>query len=274
MAAVGSQQRLSKVLSLKELCQKMAFEKIMDPEKKFSEFASLDQRLQSLLYSSCRDEINRLRAIEQELVMLDRFMPKMDREIWAIRDRVPDEEDWEEYKEDGDTINPYKEMRLAQEKWSYADRDNVDPVTQRLSALNRNDEQYVSWYSLGDLFFDEDNSKFYTMDLSEAFNSRKISKIPPRLEDRISSPLLLYRATVIFGMPPQDEMDRYKCCWELVLEHSSGKGTLTLGEHKGCPRARFRGPKAASDDALDLISFLTYLKMPHTYDGTVAGTIA
>lgn len=274
MAANGSQQRLLKVLSLKELCQRMAFEKFMDPKKNFSKLAFLDHRLQSLVYSSCRDEINRLRAIEQKLVVLDRRMPKVDKEIWATTHRVPGEEDWEEDKEDSDTINPCKEIRLAQEKWSYADPDGVNPVTQRLSALNRDDEQYLSWYSLGDLFFDEDNSKFHIMNLSKALDSSETFRIPPQLEDRISSPLLLYRTTVIFGMPPQSETDGYKYCWHLVLQHSSGKGTLELGEHKGCPRARFQGTKAASDDALDLISLLTFVKMPHTYDGTVAGTIA
>ena len=274
MAANSRQQHLSKVSSLKDLCQRMAFKTIMDPEKSYSEFASLDNRLQSLLYDSCRDEIYRLRDIEQKFVMLDRRMPKVDRDIWLSTGRVPDEDDWEEFKEDGDTINPYKEMRLAQEKWSYADPDDINSVARRLAALDGVDEQYVNWYSSGDLCFNEDEAKFHIMDMYKAALMGNIFRFPPGFSDRISSPLLLYRASVIFGMPPQNETDGYKCCWELLLQHSSGKGTLELGEHKGCPSARFHGTKAASNDALDLINFLTYVKMPHTYDGTVAGTIA
>ena len=274
MAANKNHQHLSKVPSLKDLCQRRAFEKVMDPKRNYSDFASLDNRLQGLLHSSCRDEINRLRAIEQEFLLLERRMPRVDRDIWLTTDRVPDEESWEEFRKDDETINPHKEVRIAQEKWSYVDPDTIGQVTRRLAALDGADEKHVSWYSLGDLCFDENKSKFQIKNIFKAMSKGEMLDFPPAFCDRISSPLLLYRATVVFGMPPPDITDGYKSCWQLVLKHSSGKGTLELGEHKGCPSARFDGSKAVSDDALDLINLLTHVEMPHTYDGTVAGTIA
>ena len=151
---------------------------------------------------------------------------------------------------------------------------NNQPENEKQQKQKKPKQRYTEWYSSSDLVFDEKEGKFMVKDRYRAILESGRFTWLPTLSDRISSQLLLYRTTVIFGMPPPEEADRYKCCWTLTLQHSSGDGTLELDEHKGSPGARFFGSKAASDDALDLLNLLAHVRMPHTYDGIVAGTIA
>jgi hypothetical protein len=93
--------------------------------------------------------------------------------------------------------------------------------------------------------------------------------------DRISSQLLYYRISVLFGMPPAKETDGYKCCWEVELRHVDGKSTLRLYDYKGSASVQFDGyAGSASDDGFELINFLVSLDCRHTYDGIEAGTRA
>lgn len=87
----------------------------------------------------------------------------------------------------------------------------------------------------------------------------------------ISSQLLYYRLSVLFGMPPAVETDSYKVCWETTLKHADGSNYLELGDYKGSVRARFWGSEVASQDGLKLISHLVWPNLQHTYDSTIAG---
>ena len=272
MDAANNAHPSSMVPSLKDLSLKLAIKQFVDEG---SDFTGLDIRLQSLLFGSFRDEINRLKAVERSWSRFKSRCPRLDREIYIPSDRIPNEDDWEEEKDDDEKINPYKVMQIAYNKWSYVnpgeDERNLRTAMRRSSVSET--EQRVDWYSGSNLYYDKEERRLVAVDRRETLHNLMLY-LSPRLPDLISSQLLLYRTTIIFGMPPADESDGYKCCWKLMLRHHSGNGTLELDEHKGCPCARFSGSKDASDDALDLINFLTYLKMPHTYDGIIAGTIA
>jgi hypothetical protein len=111
------------------------------------------------------------------------------------------------------------------------------------------------------------------------------------LWQKISSPLLYYRVTSMFGMPPRDETDGYKSAWWVEMlykgsqtERRSAQATngvdnevseantneilavLQLGDWKGGPTASCRASNQESlEAALDLLRFLTQIEMPHTY---------
>jgi hypothetical protein len=89
---------------------------------------------------------------------------------------------------------------------------------------------------------------------------------------RITSQLLYYRISILFGMPPAKETDGYKCCWEVRLRHRDGESELRLYDSKGAAAVSFEG--YASDDGLELVTFLTSVDFAHTYDGIRAGTMA
>ena len=92
---------------------------------------------------------------------------------------------------------------------------------------------------------------------------------------RISSQLLLYRVTVVFGMLPQsDEVDNYKTCWAAKLHHNDGCSTLDLYERKGSAEVAFWGTTGAETEALELLNFLCGNDIPHTYEGILAGSEA
>ena len=75
-------------------------------------------------------------------------------------------------------------------------------------------------------------------------------------------------------MPPPQEVDGYKSCWEADLQYHDGASLLSFQDYKGGADARFHGTAEASVDALKLLNFLIGMECPHTYDGIVAGTRA
>ncbi len=74
-------------------------------------------------------------------------------------------------------------------------------------------------------------------------------------------------------MPPSRETDCYKICWEVELKHIDGS-VLKFCDWKGSADTRFDGSTDAGSDGLKLLNFLIGLKCLHTYDYTIAGTMA
>ena len=92
---------------------------------------------------------------------------------------------------------------------------------------------------------------------------------------RISSQLLYYRISVLFGMPSARRTDGYKSCWEVELRHIDGTSILRLYDSEGAAAVGFNGlDGSASNDGLELINFLVSLNCLHTNDGIRAGTVA
>lgn len=100
---------------------------------------------------------------------------------------------------------------------------------------------------------------------------------PVQLSRLISTPLLSYRLTAVFGMPPAtDYLDHYKETWSATLRWKLGEGTsyLNFGEHKGAPSFSFYGTQSASKCALKLVKYLASNNVPHPYEYVLAGNIA
>ena len=102
-------------------------------------------------------------------------------------------------------------------------------------------------------------------------SSRKVSRYMSR---EISSQLLYYRLTIVFGMAPMGDLDGYKVAWEVRLKHNDGGSVLSFMDYKGSSTVSFEGTTDASEDALRLLNYLISSDCLHTYDGIVAGTIA
>jgi hypothetical protein len=93
----------------------------------------------------------------------------------------------------------------------------------------------------------------------------------------ISSQLLLYRLTAVFGMPPTTGEDGYRSVWSAVLElqdQDEFKSVLELRDLKGGADAFYRGSHKGAKSAQQLIEWLLSDNVPHTYDHTLAGTVA
>ena len=92
------------------------------------------------------------------------------------------------------------------------------------------------------------------------------------LIDLISSPWLLHRIVANFGAPPFTKNDPYKCSWSFGFWNQEDPTCyLQISEHKGSPQARFVGGKKASNEALQLLEWLSGANCPLSYDYTPCG---
>ena len=95
------------------------------------------------------------------------------------------------------------------------------------------------------------------------------------LSERISSQLLLYRTTLVFGIPPQlEEIDGYKCCWAAELYHKDGSSTLGLYDQKRSVSVHYDGTSNNKAEALDVLNHLCGDYISHTDGGVVIGAQA
>ena len=104
--------------------------------------------------------------------------------------------------------------------------------------------------------------------------------------EMMSSALLLYRLLSLFPeqLNVMDHIDGYKCVWNVCLKHKKSQLELAFGERKGAAHiwpstvpleGKARAPcKDFLDDVQELVNILFSPTCPHTYDGTVAGSVA
>ena len=244
--------------SLKELATSKSLDEILNSDFRDSDFEALEPRLQRILFGKLRAEVIRLQEVEQSWSFYIKDCPHADRQLYtcAARERLGDGEEDEKLQ--------------FQEKWSYAEDTEED---ERLDI--------TSWWSAWDLRVEDLTSNRSRLVLrnrksktsSDAFRLLQ-SEDSARFTDSISSQLLYYRLTAVFGMMPHSVSDEYKCCWTTDLFCEGGKGRLCLNEHKGAAEVHFYGTEDGSIEALQLLNFLVGNKVPHSYDGILAGTVA
>ena len=100
----------------------------------------------------------------------------------------------------------------------------------------------------------------------------------------ISSALLFYRLFCLWAFTwnvcDGEGAQRYKCIWWLTLRHKDTGEILQFGEWKGAAGiwTRFHRhqelPATYKKDLLELMNFIVSNKVPHPYDGCVAGSVA
>ena len=273
--------------SLQELCERQGLEQILHSDNADSDFASLEPRLQQLLFSRLRTENARLREVERRWRLLTKACPRIDTQMYLSSTRI--EPDGGE-----DEQNGYNQQRVFLRQWSYLIEDGYDSENGGGEYTGSRAENFVDRVEakegegcspelVRDTRWDDSDlvSQSPDSELRLCFDHcnglTRCSCRPEgngRFSFHVSSQLLLYRLTVTFGMPPPQEGDGYKSCWQADLQYSDGASVLSFQDYKGAAGARFYGTAEASVDALKLLNFLTGMKCPHTYDGIVAGTIA
>lgn len=97
-----------------------------------------------------------------------------------------------------------------------------------------------------------------------------------QLSRRISTQLMLYRLTVVFGMPPsRDDLDDHKQVWKVTLYWKDNPHFyLEFVDMKGQCQVDFEGNGEANESALRLLDWLVSDNVDHPYNYTEAGNVA
>ena len=211
--------------------------------------SSFDEQSQSISFQAIQQEMWRLLKLEARWI---KRCPHADQYIFDFGQITLHEDD-----EPGSNLSKDSQMT-----WSY---NLPKKFCQRWKR-----RRLAEWH--GDrLICKEPGSALYLRGKSDGCLDENLHS----LSQQISSQLLLYRITVIFGMPPKsEEVDGYQCCWATTLHYSDGRSTLELYDCKGSVDVAFEGTPDAETEALTLLNFLCGNEIPHTYDGILAGSQA
>lgn len=107
-----------------------------------------------------------------------------------------------------------------------------------------------------------------------------------RFYEATSSALLLYRLNCLFPgqLDHTQDIDEYKIVWRIYLQHRVTGRVIRFGEFKAAisisPLNFPSKENLAADqlqfrtDAFELLDMLFSKQCPHTYDGTIAGSVA
>lgn len=258
---------------------------------------------QKLIFTQLLSDYGRLQAENERLKASEKNTPSLDWQLYAKRhDRIDDGEGLDVSDDEGDwdadelearavrrvKYDPNTNGHVMKEKytteWRYASPEDTAYAEMSTHRMAENNFDIMTLLSHGG----EDSSSELTIcDHAQRKSCGFSYREHHHLYERISSQLLYYRLASVFGMPPVAEVDGYKCAWwaHLVFIGPDGKadkdgefretGYLSLGDWKVSSTASFQGDsKEVLDKALALMSFLTGLNCPHTYDGIVCGTQA
>jgi hypothetical protein len=105
--------------SLQELCETQGLEQILRSDNADSDFASLEPRLQQLLFSRLRTENARLRKVERRWRLLTEACPRIDTQMYLSSTRI-------EPGGGEDEQNGYNQQRVFLRQWSYLIEDGYD----------------------------------------------------------------------------------------------------------------------------------------------------
>jgi hypothetical protein len=250
-----------------------SLEQILCSDSADSDFASLKPRMQQQLFSKLRTENARLLKVEEKWRQLTASCPRTDIQIYLDFPTI-------EPGDEEDERNSSNKEATFRNRWSYPigdsdENENDGGEGRGLEGLEGLEvSRNISWES-GNLVADSPDSELRLSRYSDGLDLLSfMGKMDNGFSSRVSSQLLLYRLTVMFGMPPPKKGDRYKSCWEVHLRHCDGASVLRFRDYKGGPSLGFNGTAEASADALKLLNFLVGESCRHTYDGIVAGTVA
>ena len=250
--------------SLRDLTVAEAVKQFLESESPGKDFEALEPVQQKLIFMhllSERSEYSRALAAERRFQDLKVLMPGTDLSIYRGRHRIEQPENLE------DDEGPEGRAQQFRAEWSYTRKDDSYSGPIVIFDSHPTDGE-IHWHSY-DLYSEGPESELKVRNQAEM-----ISLATTPIWRRISSQLLLYRLLALFGTPLFLQADGYKSCWGTGLVSSDKKSKLTLRDMKGAPSALFKSTEEGSKSALSLLNFLLEVEMPHTYDGTIAGTQA
>jgi hypothetical protein len=225
--------------SLQELCEIQLQDNVLKSDTADDEFASLEPRFQLLLFDRLRTEHARLTSMTEQLEEFSWRMPVVDRQLSL-----------------GTSTNTSNALEFDTDRvlhriiWSYVPSEGPDRHYHA-----RRDDDFKQW-SDRVLRAGLPDTKFIICPHHILAWSCECKLPKVCLCERISSQLLLYRISATFGMPPAEECDGYKSCWDACLHHEDGYSTVSFGDSKGGSTVKYYGTNKASDDALNLLNYL------------------
>jgi hypothetical protein len=256
--------------TLQELSAEKTLEQLRKDKQAVTTFDSLDPGVQQVLFARLWQDYIRLYEVEHKYKTYQKWCPLADADLYTARARTrlinfnPESEDYVEEEPTAERV--CDEFRA---KWRYRDPAGFIPPTP-------NDDN-VSW-GMSHVFMPSSSERHF--ELCQCGRNRGCSCGNQKgggllVPEAISSQLLLYRLHAVFGMPPPHPDVGYKTCWTVELGYRQEVSTVFLLEdYKGGVNLRFYGSKDASSSAMDLLNWLISDRVPHEYDGLIAGTVA
>jgi hypothetical protein len=181
--------------SLHELCQSLGLEQILPSD---SDFASLEPRLQQLLFNGLQTENARLREVEKLWLQLKEARPHIDTQIYLSSTRIEPEDD--------------EQQREFRRQWSYLTENAMNHFYDIENEGSSPELVHSTIWSGSDLVSQSTDSE---LRLCVHHGHRDSCRQERIFSCHVSSQLLLYRLTATFGMPPPREVDGYTSCWEV-----------------------------------------------------------
>ncbi|KAL6248075.1 hypothetical protein RBB50_005423 [Rhinocladiella similis] len=260
--------------SLQELSAEKTLNLLRKDRQAVVTFNSLDPDLQQILYERIWQDYIDLKGT---ITTYQKWCPAADQFLYTGYARGGLNGTTSDDSDDSPARKGFNHFRAL---WRY--RRPSDPESPRLAMDDR-----FEWDS-GYLYTAPGSRRDFAV--CECQTSPGTCQCPGRRQDwsdrftiskAISSQLLLYRLTVVFGMPPRDTypdfVPGYKTCWRVELvPRGDGRDSALIDfqDWKGGVTVHFVGCQGASSHALNLLNWLVSDHVPHGYDNILAGTVA
>lgn len=257
-SSVGSE--LSGVKALEELSAQKVLEMLQKDEHAVQTFDSFDPAMQRLVFPHLWQDYHRLHKLETEFEDYQKNCPTADRHLYFS----PGMEEAES------SVAGKYSSDIARH---FEDKMEFLPVTGLcdFSALN----EMICWDGHHIYMGSDSNKGFEVLECKKESHARvckgrRVAK-DPCFSAVISPQLLLYRLIVIFGRIPPLE-DRYYTPWALRLGFKDDPGSeLRLEDNSGAAHAFFKGSRAASQCAVEFLSYVVSNKVYLTDDEYLTG---
>ena len=245
--------------SLQQLAENKAVDEILRPNFKYSDFASLEPRLQQLLFERLRTEVIQLRQVDKAWSCVRQYCPETDRQLYQeyLGIEYPEEDDaWS-----CDGVQDFtRELLDLRDQWKHSERE-------LFKVLDIKSEYTISW-DHRDLFLKSPggNFKIWPAAARQGLSADELQHLQEtRLSKQISPQLLFYRVILLFGIPPELVKHRHNYWGRHVnLEPKDGNVNsptfLAFGYYGNNPYIQFAGSQAGSDQALNLLRHLCETK--------------
>ena len=248
--------------TLQQLSEAKALVDITKPGYKFSDFTSLDPRLQELLFRRWQEETARVKAhypetdlkIVQEAPIVIHELPE--RSASELHSRSQDDKKWEEYAEPWEKVSYYRHQKLWTPIKQIKDARYINNIRDYDEYEDNNN--VFRWHSTGLGFAAPGEPLIFRSAVPKEQWEQSGFDLHP-LNERISSQVLLYRLMKVFGAPSFCFMtwDGQPLNWSIQLKLRDGTAGFLLYDLDGQSSAEFAGTtQVGSDLAFELLNFL------------------
>ena len=246
--------------SLQDLSVDKIFDELSREENPAATILDLHDVPQALVIGHLWKSHVKLQKLEKRArTGIDTYAPNADCDLWSQRwDRIDEE--------------TQDEMNSVVSEWKYHDAW-ANPVTQSTIQTSWDGgclKRDLSTGILGLCINEHGSPRRHCVSTCTDHEEAPIFGV-------ISSQLLLYRLSAVFGLPFHNRMgpgDMDKSVYEADLLHDNNESLLTIQDYKGAANINFMGTADGSRAALELINWLMGMDIAGPYGGTLAGTTA